>query len=308
MCGFIVEGETDAGVSSWDELQTAISDGKDPIYLADDFETTGTITILDDTTIYGCGHALTLAESSTSGTMIDAGGHALTLEAMELNGNSNQYSNREGVLNCESNGSLILNSVTIQNFKAERILRAVGSAQGQATVSLTDVTIRDNELKRGGDLSCLILLTDAENASMKHVSITGNTGDNNLITIWNRTKLTAEDLKIEKNQVSKHILGTSGTMSTDSITLTSGSIQDNQSDTNGIYMVGDLTIGKDMTVVCGIALNNDSKNGKCTLTNDGTIIGDISSPAVAWEKPRSKPTYTGAGTHSGQLINFDISE
>lgn len=305
VCGFIVEGETDAGVSSWDELQTAISDRKNPIYLANDFETSGTITILEDTTIYGCGHALTLTESSTSGTMIDAGGHALTLEAMELNGNSNQYSDLEGVLNCGANGSLILNSVAIQNFKAERILRAVGSAQAQATVSLTNVTIRDNKLKTGGNSSFLILLTDAENASMKHVSITGNTGDNNLIGIWNRTKLEAEDLKIEKNQVSKHILGTSGTMSTDSITLTSGSIQDNQSNDNGIYMVGNLTIGKDMTVECDIALNNDSSNGKCTLTNDGTIIGDISSPAFTWKPSRGKPIYTGTGTHSGQLINFD---
>ena len=132
-------------------------------------------------------------------------------------------------------------------------------------------------------------------ATMKNVSITGNHGDDNLISIWNKMDLYAENLTIEDNQVTGHILGTSSTMHTDSITLESGAIKENSSNTNGFFMVGDLTIGQDMTVECNIVINNDGKSGVCTLTNDGTIIGNIQTTSPK----RGLPNYTGSGTHTG---------
>ena len=150
------------------------------------------------------------------------------------------------------------------------------------------------------DGTSLFLLTGVMKATMKNVSITGNRnhgGDKggNLITIWNKMDLYAENLTIEDNQVTGHILGTSGTMHTDSITLESGAIKENSSNTNGFFMVGDLTIGQDMTVECNIVINNDGKSGVCTLTNDGTIIGNIQTTSPK----RGLPNYTGSGTHTG---------
>ena len=137
-------------------------------------------------------------------------------------------------------------------------------------------------------------------ATMKNVSITGNHGDDNLISIWNEMDLYAENLTIEDNQVTGHILATSGTMHTDSITLESGAIKENSSNTNGFFMVGDLTIGQDMTVECNIVINNDGKRGVCTLTNNGLIVGDIKTVFP----DRGLPNYTGSGTHTGTKTNI----
>ena len=159
------------------------------------------------------------------------------------------------------------------------------------------------------DGTSLFLLTGVMKATMKNVSITGNRnhgGDKggNLITIWNKMDLYAENLTIEDNQVTGHILGTSGTMHTDSITLESGAIKDNSSNTNGFYMVGNLTIGQDMLVECNIVINNDGNNDVCTLTNDGTIIGDITSAEWALNS-RGRPVYTGTGHHTGDRSKLE---
>ena len=61
-CGFVVEGTTDAGVSTWEELKEAVKNGKSPIYLAADIAVEELITFTGDTTIYGTGHKLTIAE------------------------------------------------------------------------------------------------------------------------------------------------------------------------------------------------------------------------------------------------------
>ena len=68
-------------------------------------------------------------------------------------------------------------------------------------------------------------------------------------------------------------------------------------------MVGNLTIGKDMNVQCGITLNNDSDGRECTLANDGTITGDIASADWA-AKDSGLPRYTGTGTHTGSKTNI----
>ena len=295
-CGFT----TDHGVKNYEDLAKAIRDGEKEIFITDDIEMEAELETLNDTIIHGDGHTLTLAGSNTTQRMFDAGSHTLTLENLELDGESEKYSGHKGVLNSEANGSLILKNVVIQNFKAERIIRAWSSKE----VSLTDVTIRNNELKKSGDFSSLILLTSVMKATMKNVSITGNHGDNNLISIWNKMDLYAENLTIEDNQVTGHILGTSSTMHTDSITLESGAIKDNSSDTNGFFMVGDLTIGQDMTVECNIVINNDGKSGVCTLTNTGTIIGDITSAEWALNS-RGRPVYTGTGHHTGDRSKLE---
>ena len=291
-CGFT----TDHGVKNYGDLVQAIQDGQKEIFITDDIEMEAELVTLNDTIIHGDGHTLTLAESNTTQRMFDAGSHTLTLENLELDGESENYSGHKGVLNSEAKGSLILKNVVIQNFKAERIIRAWCSKE----VSLTDVTIRNNELKTKDDFSCLFLLTGVMKATMKNVSITGNHGDNNLITIWNEMALDAENLTIEDNQVTGHILGTSGTMHTGSITLESGAIKENSSNTNGFFMVGDLTIGQDMTVECNIVINNDRNNGVCTLTNNGLIVGDIKTVFP----DRGLPNYTGSGTHTGKKTDI----
>ena len=293
-CGFT----TEHGVENYEDLAKAIQDGEKEIFITDDIEMEAELVTLNDTIIHGDGHTLTLAESNTTQRMFDADSHTLKLENLELDGESESenYSVFKGVLNSGENGSLILKNVVIQNFKAERIIRSVKGKE----VCLTDVTIRNNELKTSMDGTSLFLLTGVMKATMKNVSITGNRnhgGDKggNLITIWNKMDLYAENLTIEDNQVTGHILGTSGTMHTDSITLESGAIKENSSNTNGFFMVGDLTIGQDMTVECNIVINNDGKSGVCTLTNDGTIIGNIQTTSPK----RGLPNYTGSGTHTG---------
>ena len=293
-CGFT----TDHGVQNYEDLAEAIRAGEKEIFITDDIEMEAELVTLNDTIIHGDGHTLTLAESNTTQRMFDADSHTLKLENLELDGESESenYSVFKGVLNSGENGSLILKNVVIQNFKAERIIRSVKGKE----VCLTDVTIRNNELKTSMDGTSLFLLTGVMKATMKNVSITGNRnhgGDKggNLITIWNKMDLYAENLTIEDNQVTGHILGTSGTMHTDSITLESGAIKENSSNTNGFFMVGDLTIGQDMTVECNIVINNDGKSGVCTLTNDGTIIGNIQTTSPK----RGLPNYTGSGTHTG---------
>ena len=301
-CGFT----TDHGVQNYEDLAEAIRAGEKEIFITDDIEMEAELVTLNDTIIHGDGHTLTLAESNTTQRMFDADSHTLKLENLELDGESESenYSVFKGVLNSGENGSLILKNVVIQNFKAERIIRSVKGKE----VCLTDVTIRNNELKTSMDGTSLFLLTGVMKATMKNVSITGNRnhgGDKggNLITIWNKMDLYAENLTIEDNQVTGHILGTSGTMHTDSITLESGAIKENSSGTNGFFMVGDLTIGQDMTVECNIVINNDGKSGVCTLTNDGTIIGNIQTTSPK----RGLPNYTGSGTHTGTKTGLTVN-
>ena len=60
-----------------------------------------------------------------------------------------------------------------------------------------------------------------------------------------------------------------------------------------------------MTIYADIVLNNDSSKAVCTLTNDGTIVGDIASADWAVEQ-RGKPVYTGSGTHTGTKTDITV--
>jgi len=178
------------------------------------------------------------------------------------------------------------------------------------SVNLTNVTIRNNKTSNSKDGAYGLLFTNVENMTLKNVSINDNNIGKSLIMVWDNdmiwgndkvNALTAESLTIENNTIGEHILATLGTDCSDTITLTSGSIRGNN--TAGIYMVGNLTIGKGMNVQCGITLNNDSDGSVCTLANDGTITGDIASADWA-AKDSGLPNYTGTGTHTGSKNNI----
>lgn len=287
-------------VTSAEDIKKAIEDGTAEISLANDLILSEPLKITADTVIHGNGYKVKLDSNIDSPIFNGGDKKSLTLDNMTLDGQNNRVNNYFGAINGGEGSSLTLSNVTIENVEAERIIRAV-SVQ---SVNLTNVTIRNNKTSNSKDGAYGLLFTNVENMRLKNVSITDNNIGKSLILIWGDNELnalTAESLTIENNTIGEHILATSGTNCSDTITLTSGSIKGNN--TAGIYMVGNLTIGKDMNVQCGITLNNDSAKGVCTLTNNGTIAGDITSANWAVQQ-RGLPNYTGKGTHTGNKTNI----
>lgn len=290
-------------VTSAEDIKKAIGQTNEgdtaEVSLMNDLILSEPLKITADTVIHGNGYKVKL-DSDINNPIFDGGEKSLTLDNMTLDGQNKRVSNYFGAINGGKDSSLTLSNVTIENVDAERIIRAV-SVQ---SVNLTNVTIRNNTTSNSKDGAYGLLFTNVENMTLKNVSITDNNIGKSLILIWGNDKvnaLAAEGLTIENNTIGEHILATSGTNCSDTITLTSGSIRGNN--TAGIYMVGNLTIGKDMNVQCGITLNNDSAKGVCTLTNNGTIAGDITSADWA-VKERGLPVYTGTGTHTGTKTNI----
>lgn len=286
-------------VTSAEDIKKAIEDGTAEISLMNDLTLSEPLKITADTVIHGNGYKVKL-DSDINNPVFNGDKNNLTLDNMTLDGQNKRVNGYFGAINGGEGSSLTLSNVTIENVEAERIIRAV-SVQ---SVNLTNVTIRNNKTSNSKDGAYGLLFTNVENMTLKNVSITDNNIGKSLILIWGNDKvnaLTAESLTIENNTIGEHILATSGTNCSDTITLTSGSINGNN--TAGIYMVGNLTIGKDMNVQCGITLNNDSAKGVCTLTNNGTITGDITSADWA-AKDRGLPNYTGTGTHTGNKNNI----
>lgn len=297
------DGGSGTKVTSAEDIKKAIEQtaegGTAEISLANDLILSEPLKITADTVIHGNGYKVKL-DSDIKNPIFNGGKNNLTLDNMTLDGQNNRVYDYFGAINGGEGSSLTLSNVTIENVEAERIIRAV-SVQ---SVNLTNVTIRNNKTSNSKDGAYGLLFTNVENMRLKNVSITDNNIGKSLILIWGDNKLnalTAESLTIENNTIGEHILATSGTNCSDTITLTSGSIKGNN--TAGIYMVGNLTIGKDMNVQCGITLNNDSAKGVCTLTNDGTITGDITSANWAVQQ-RGLHNYTGTGTHNGTKTNI----
>ena len=299
-CGFVVEGTTDAGVSTWEELKEAVENGKSPIYLAADIAVEELITFTGDTTIYGTGHKLTIAEGVTLPRMLEAGSHKLTLNGLTLDGEKKTCKDYQGIINAGEGSTLTLEEVTIQNFNAYRILRTIEANEA----SLTNVTIKDNALKsyNPGDLSCVLLLNSTPNAKMKNVTITGNQTKEILIYLVGTTNLEAEELTVEDNKVRTHLVTTTSTSDANTYTFTSGSIKHNTDGGQGFFVVSNITIGRDMLVECNIVINNDGNNGVCTLTNNGLIVGDIKTVFL----DRGLPNYTGSGTHTGTKTGLAV--
>ena len=297
-CGFVVEGTTDTGVSTWEELKAAVENGKSQIYLAADIAVEELITFTGDTTIYGTGHKLTIAEGVTLPRMLEAGSHKLTLNGLTLDGENKTCEDFQGIINAGNGSTLTLEEVTIQNFNAYRILRTIEANEA----SLTNVAIKDNALKsyNPGDLSCALLLNSTPNAKMKNVTITGNQTDQILIYLVGTTNLEAEELTVEDNKVRTHLVTTTSTSDANTYTFTSGSIKHNTDGGQGVFVVSNITIGRDMTVECNIVINNDRNNGVCTLINNGLIVGNIKTDFP----DRGHPIYTGSGTHTGTKTNI----
>ena len=290
-------------VTSAEDIKKAIEQtaegGTAEISLANDLILSEPLKLTADTVIHGNGYKVKL-DSDIDNPIFNGGKNNLTLDNITLDGQNKRVNGYFGAINGGEGSSLTLSNVTIENVEAERIIRAV-SVQ---SVNLTNVTIRNNKTSNSKDGAYGLLFTNVENMRLKNVSITDNNIGKSLILIWGNDKvnaLTAESLTIENNTIGEYILATSGTNCSDTITLTSGSIKGNN--TAGIYMVGNLTIDKDMNVQCGITLNNDSANGVCTLTNNGTITGDITSADWA-AKDSGLPRYTGTGTHTGSKTNI----
>ena len=290
-------------VTSAEDIKKAIEQTTEgstaEISLMNDLILSEPLNITADTVIHGNGYKVKL-DSDINNPIFNGDKKSLTLDNMTLDGQNKRVNGYFGAINGGEDSSLTLSNVTIENVEAERIIRAV-SVQ---SVNLTNVTIRNNKTSNSKDGAYGLLFTNVENMTLKNVSITDNNIGKSLILIWGDNKLnalTAESLTIENNTIGEHILATSGTNCSDTITLTSGSIRGNN--TAGIYMVGNLTIGKDMNVQCGITLNNDSAKGVCTLTNNGTITGDITSADWAVQQ-RGLPNYTGTGTHNGTKTNI----
>lgn len=290
-------------VTSAEDIKKAIEQtaegGTAEISLMNDLILSEPLKITADTIIHGNGYKVKL-DSDIDNPIFNGDKNNLTLDNMTLDGQNKRVNGYFGAINGGEGSSLTLSNVTIENVEAERIIRAVSVE----SVNLTNVIIRNNKTINSNEGAYGLLFTNVENMRLKNVSITDNNIVKSLILIWGDNKLnalTAESLTIENNTIGEHILATSGTNCSDTITLTSGSIKGNN--TAGIYMVGNLTIGKDMNVQCGITLNNDSANGVCTLTNNGTITGDITSANWAVQQ-RGLPNYTGTGTHTGTKTNI----
>ncbi len=305
------DGGSGTRVTSAEDIKKAIEQtaegGTAEISLANDLILSEPLKITADTVIHGNGYKVKL-DSDIKNPIFNGGKNNLTLDNMTLDGQNNRVYDYFGAINGGEGSSLTLSNVTIENVEAERIIRAV-SVQ---SVNLTNVTIRNNKTSNSKDGAYGLLFTNVENMTLKNVSITDNNIGKSLIMVWDNdmiwgnnkvNALTAESLTIENNTIGEHILATLGTDCSDTITLTSGSIRGNNTATAGIYMVGNLTIGKDMNVLCGITLNNDSAKGECTLTNNGTITGDIASADWA-AKDSGLPHYTGTGTHNGTKTNI----
>ena len=296
-------------VNGEEGLRTAIEEGKGEISITDDITLEEPVKITDDTVIHGNGKTIALdnEDGITSSPLFDGNGHDLTIDNLVLDGTNGSIDNYLGVVNGGTDSTLTLRNVTIQNFKSVKILRA----HGVKNVVLENVTIKNNATykKASNDEAHGLLFTNVENVTLKNVSITGNTVAGHLIAMYDDAAavntLTAENITIENNTVGQHIIATSGTDHLDSIVLTTGTIKNNTSTDGreGIYMVGNLTIGAGMDVNCDIVVNNANGGGVCTLTNNGKIVGDISS--VDWAvSRRGNPIYTGTGTHTGTLTGI----
>lgn len=309
VCGFTVEGEDDAGVSTWDELEAAVEAGRSPIYLAGDITAAGPIACGTNTVVHGGGHTLRFVKKDGvfQNALLNAQDKELTLTDLVLDGTGCEHSSYLGVVNGETDSVLKLENVTIQNFRANRIIRSVSGR----SVELTNVTIKNNTLYDANQPG-LVWLVNTLDSKLKRVVITDNQaektnraiaiclyGDNNVQTLY------AEELEVKNNENFMHVLATYGCNHSDHITLESGMISDNMGTPANFFVACMLTIGENMTVKNNMIFNNDNDHGDpCVLTNNGTIIGDIAE--IDWAVSRGLPVYTGSGTHIGTKANIEV--
>ena len=258
--------------------------------------------------IHGVGHTLRFVKEDGvfQNALLDAQHNELTLTDLVLDGTDCEHSSYLGVVNGETGSVLKLENVTIQNFRANRIIRSVSGR----SVELTNVTIKNNTLYDANQPG-LVWLVNTLDSKLKRVVITDNQaektnraiaiclyGDNNVQTLY------AEEIEGNNNENFMHVLATNGCNHFDHITLKSGMISDNTGTPANFFVACMLTIGENMTVINDMTFNNDIDGGTCVLTNNGTIIGDIAE--IDWAVSRGFPVYTGSGTHKGTKTNIIV--
>lgn len=337
LCGFAVrKDERREAVASWEELKTAIGNGGAEVFLDANIAIEEPIVLTEDSVIYGRGHTLTIAdEAFTSGKVLfNNTGSRLTLDSVVIDGENKDRTNCLVLIKNNDGGVLTVSNSEIKNFKGTQI---IASREGSGTVTIANTSIHDNELKTveeglshgtyhnyyTEELASLIWIQKNDvvfrNVSiMRNTISTGGEGSahegclgNGVLIFFSgidgrAVTLEAENLIIEENQTPRHIFATYGTMNINSYTFASGRISSNTVDdpTSAIFVVGNLTVGEGMKIESDIVINNDGKKGVCTLTNNGTIIGDIRTADWA-HTGRGDPVYTGTGTHTGTKTYID---
>ena len=264
-----------------------------------------------NTVVHGGGHTLRFVKEDGvfENALLNAQQNELTLTDLVLDGTDCEHSSYLGVINGETDSVLKLENVTIQNFRANRIIRSVSGK----SVELTNVTIKNNTLYDVNQPG-LVWLVNTLDSKLRNVVITDNqaekTASNRAVAIYlcgdkNVQTLYAEELEVKNNENFMHVLATYGCNHFDHITLESGMISDNTGTPANFFVACMLTIGENMTVKNNMIFNNDNDHGDpCVLTNNGTIIGDIEE--IGWAVSRGLPVYTGSGTHIGTKANIEV--
>lgn len=329
-CGFVVEGDTDAGVSTWNELKEAVENGKSPIYLAADIAIEEVIQIKQDTIFYGCGHTLTRVDSYTGGVFTEKTHYSdLTLADLRLDGRNAESDLTEvAVIENAPGGKLTIRNCVIENFNAQQLIYSRWAAtckdhnghEDDPTadrVNIFDTTIRNNVLtttasnnndydnKRAGTMFWMA----RSDLNLKNVTITDNTitsstngkwirGGGNLFFMKDRSALSADELFVSNNKT----LCLLNSFYSDNCHhhFNSGYIKDC---TGQIDIYGDVTVGEDMTIELpeGTAFWFTNSSGVRTLTNNGTILATVAHHD--WSE--TQPIYKGTGTVK-KLIDFEI--
>lgn len=317
------DGGSGTRVTSAEDIKKAIAQttegGTAEVSLMNDLILSEPLKITADTVIHGNGYKVKFAEGyNAEKTLFENEGTSLTLDKVSFDGEGKDHGQDFIVKN---GGTLEITGCEFKNFKGTR---AIHSEQHTVN-SISDTTFENIELNGKSSNSnsgraCLLWLQGSGNVELNNVTIRNCKvicGENNAygsgILIYARnggTNVTANNLIVENNVVSNHVFATYSTTSANTYTFNSGSIKGNTVDgasggrsEGEFFVVGNLTIGKDMNVQCGITLNNDSDGSVCTLANDGTITGDITSADWA-AKDSGLPRYTGTGTHTGNKNNI----
>ena len=265
-----------------------------------------------NTVVHGVGHTLRFVKEDGvfENALLNAQDKELTLTDIVLDGTGCEHSSYLGVVNGETDSVLKLENVTIQNFRANRIIRSVSGK----SVELTNVTIKNNTLYDANQPG-LVWLVNTLDSKLRNVVITDNqaekTASNRAVAIYlcgdkNVQTFYAEELEVKNNENFMHVLATYGCNHSDHITLESGMISGNTGTPANFFVACMLTIGENMTVKNNMIFNNDNDHGDpCVLTNNGTIIGDIAE--IDWAAAsRGFPVYTGSGTHIGTKANIEV--
>ncbi len=288
------------------------------VSITKDIALNSTVQIAGDTVIHGNGNTIKMSKTDTNLFQVNGSQETkLVLDNVVMDGDGQNLGKAFPISN-GGKGTVEISNCTIKNFSGTR---AVHSEQAD-TVKIVNTIFEDITLtgvssgSNNNGRACLLWLQGTEvlleNVTIRNCkALTDNnnsSGSGVLIYARNSgTNVTARNLVVENNIVSNHVFATYSTTNANNYIFESGSMKGNTvvdgttRASNEIIVVGNVTIGEGMTIEQNIIINNDSNNGVCTLTNNGTIVGDISSADWAVSS-RGKPIYTGTGTLNGLTI------